>query len=72
MKKKSLDEAEGPLQHFKHNLDDIGARLKYLQQYVAAKEEEDGIKEEWKHLASVMDRMFFWICLFVSIVADHH
>ena len=50
-------------------LEDI---LDHLKQFAAKRERDDGDDantSEWRHVAQIIDRFFFWLFLFITVVA---
>ena len=52
----------------KDDLKQILDQLKYLVDYVKSQEDDSSIQDEWKSMALVLDRLFFWITAIVSVI----
>ena len=50
-------------------LNEIASHLRTIIKKIEVKEKEESITEEWKILAQILDRLFFWITLTAFIVA---
>lgn len=51
---------------------ELGAILKHLQmitEYLNEKKADDAVTDEWKLLAKIIDRLFFWVSLIVLVIA---
>ena len=42
--------------------------LKVMVNYLKQQEKDNGVAEEWKAIAIVIDRLFFWVTLIMSII----
>ncbi|XP_028297548.1 neuronal acetylcholine receptor subunit beta-2-like [Gouania willdenowi] len=42
--------------------------VKYISEHMKAEDDDDGIIEDWKYVAMVIDRLFLWIFILVCVV----
>lgn len=52
----------------KSELADIKQLLAYLTDHLKDQEKNGKVEDEWKAVAMVLDRLFFWITLVMSII----
>ncbi|XP_076012252.1 neuronal acetylcholine receptor subunit alpha-5 [Genypterus blacodes] len=57
-----------PLLHSRHNLQSALESIRYITMHVVKENEVREVVQDWKFVAQVLDRMFLWAFLLVSIL----
>ncbi|CAL8330985.1 unnamed protein product [Merluccius merluccius] len=50
------------------DLDEVVDGVKYIAEHMKTEDEDEGIIEDWKYIAMVIDRLFLWIFILVCVV----
>ncbi len=55
-------------ERYSHEIQEVLMNIRCLKESLLDREKDDHVKEEWRALAKVLDRFFFWITLVIVAV----